>query len=222
MNTVGVMAPRSYTLGRRAETATATRRRILDAALELYSERGIDATTLTAIAERADVARGTVIHHFGTGDRLLGETLDELLERLEVPDERVLDGIIGQEARIRAFLDAMIAFQERSTPYWSVFQDEMDRPALQEREATYWAAFERLLAAALGPELAGDPRAGAVIVSLSHPATVGTFAWAFERAGSSREDARRMIADLAIDAVNRITAGRQDEPVRKGGTGWHH
>ena len=212
------MAPRGYTLGRRAETTTATRRRILDAALELYTGRGIEATTLTAIADRADVSRGTVIHHFGTASRLLEETLDELLERLEVPDERVLDGVVGRDARIRAFVDAMIAFQERSTPYWMVFEGDMDRPALKEREATYWAAFERLLAAALGPELGADPRAGAVIVSLSHPATVGTFMWAFERAGGSREEARRMIGALAIDAVNRITARRQDEPVRKGGT----
>lgn len=216
------MAPRSYTLGRRAKSATATRRRILDAALELYRERGIDATTLTAIADRADVARGTVIHHFGTAARLLGEALDELLERLEVPDERVLDGVIGRDARIRTFVDAMIAFQERSTPYWTMFQNEMDRPALQEREATYWAAFERLLGAALGPELAGDPRAGAVIVSLSHPATAGTFFWAFERAGGDREEARRMIGDLAIDAVNRITAAQQEGTGNKGGTGWHH
>ena len=222
MNTAGLMAPRSYTLGQRAKTSTATRRRILDAALELYMERGIGATTLTAIADRADVARGTVIHHFGTASRLLEETLDELLERLEVPDERVLDGLVGRDARIRAFVEAMIAFQERSTPYWTVFEGDMDRPALKQREATYWAAFERLLAAALGPELAGDPRAGAVIVSLSHPATAGTFFWAFERAGSSREEARGMIGDLAIDAVNRITARRQDEPVREGGTGWHH
>ena len=209
-------------MGRRSETSTATRRRILDAALELYGEHGIEATTLTAIADRADVARGTVIHHFGTASQLLGEALDALLERLEVPDERVLDGLVGRDARIRTLVDEMIAFQERSTPYWTVFQSEMDRPALQEREATYWAAFERLLAAALGPELAVDPRAGAVIVSLSHPATAGTFFWAFERAGGSREQARRVIGDLAIDAVNRIAAERQEGMASKGGTGWHH
>jgi AcrR family transcriptional regulator len=216
------MAPRTYTLGRRAQTATATRRRILDAALELYLDRGIDSTTLTAIAERADVARGTVIHHFGSADQLLGETLDFLLDRLEVPDEHVLDGVVGRDARIRAFVDAMIAFQERSTPYWVTFEGEMGRPELQQREARYWAAFERLLATALGPQLGGDARAGAVIVSLSHPATVGTFSWAYERAGASRDEARRMIGDLAIDAVNRIATDRRSGRVDEGGKGWEH
>lgn len=200
------MTPRKYNLGRRAEAAGATRRRILDAALEVYRDVGVDGATQTAIAQRADVSRGTVLNHFGSGDGLLGEALDHLLERLEVPDERILEGVIGPEARIRAFIDAMIAFQERSTPWWTTFQNEMARPALQQRDAAYWAAFERLLASALGPELAADPRAGAVIMALSHPATAGTFAWSFERAGRNAAEARRFIGDLAVDALRRIAA----------------
>ena len=205
------MAPRSYTLGRRAETASATRGRILDAAIELYRDRGIDGTTLTAVASEADVARGTVVHHFGSADGLLNEAFDHLLDRLEVPDERIFDGVVGLDARVRAFVDAMIDFQERSTPWWEAFQGERHRPAVQQREVEYWAAFERLLATALGPELA-DPRAGAVIVALSHPATAGSFFWSFERAGGTREEARALIRDLAVEAVQRIGAAN-----RKGG-----
>lgn len=198
------MAPRTYTLGRRAETSSATRQRILDAAIELYRQRGIDGTTLTAVAENADVARGTIVNHFGSADGLLGSSLDHLLERLEIPDERILEGVVGRDARIRAFVEAMIAFQERSTPWWTTFESEMQRPALQEREAMYWAAFDRLLAIALGPKLAADPRAGAVIVALSHPATAGTFFWTYERAGLDKAAARSLLADLAVDAVRRI------------------
>ena len=207
------MAPRGYTLKRRAATAAATRRRILDAALELYRDRGIDGTTLTAVASVADVARGTIVNHFGSAEGLLGEALDHLLDRLEVPDERILEGVVGVEARIRAFVDAMIDFQERSTPWWEAFANEMGRPALRQREVEYWAAFERLLAAALGPKLAADPRAGAAIVALSHPATVGTFIWSFERAGRTRGEARAFITDLAVQSVQRIAAAN-----RKGGS----
>ena len=207
------MAPRTYTLQRRAETSSATRARILDAAVELYRDRGIDGTTLTAVASQADVARGTVVNHFGSAEGLLGEALGHLLDRLEVPDERILKGVVGLEARIRAFVEAMIEFQERSTPWWATFESEMQRPALQQREAEYWASFERLLATALGPELAADPRAGATIVALSHPATAGSFFWAFERAGHTKEEARALIGDLAIDAVRRIGEGN-----RKGGS----
>jgi AcrR family transcriptional regulator len=200
------MAPRGYTLRRRAETTAATRRRILDAAVELYREVGVAATTLTAIADGADVARGTIVHHFGSSDGLLGAVLDDVLDRLEVPEERILDGIEDPDTRIRTFVDAMIAFQERSQPYWTMFEGEMQRPELQKREASYWEAFEGLLAAAVGPDLAQEPRAGAALMSLSHPATAGTFFWAFERAGLTTVEARELIGDLAIDAVRRIAA----------------
>jgi AcrR family transcriptional regulator len=206
------VAPRGYTLKRRAATAAATRRRILDAAIELYRDRGIDGTTLTAVASAADVARGTIVNHFGSAEGLLGAALGHLLDRLEVPDERILEGVVGLDARIRAFVDAMIDFQERSTPWWETFANEMGRPLLKQREAEYWAAFERLLAAALGPELAADPRAGAAIVALSHPASAGTFIWSFERAGRTREEARAFITDLAVESVHRIAAAN-----RKGG-----
>jgi AcrR family transcriptional regulator len=201
------VAPRTYRLGRRAETTAETRRRILDAAIELYRDRGVEGTTLTAVAGEADVSRGTILHHFGSGDGLLGEALDHLLERLELPAEGILDGVEGIEARVRVFVDAMIDFQERSTPWWQTFESEMQRPILQEREATYWAWFERLLVLALGPELAADPRAGAVITALSHPATAGTFLWSFERAGRTREEARAFIGDLAVQSVQLLSRG---------------
>jgi AcrR family transcriptional regulator len=195
------VAPRGYTLRRRAATTAATRSRILDAAIELYRDRGIDGTTLTAVASAADVARGTIVNHFGSADGLLGEALGHLLDRLDVPDERILEGAVG------------VDFQERSTPWWETFANEMQRPALRQREEEYWAAFERLLELALGPELAADPRAGAAIVALSHPATAGTFLWSFERAGRTREEARAFITDLAVESVQRIAAAN-----RKGGS----
>jgi AcrR family transcriptional regulator len=188
--------------------ATATRRRILEAATDLYQERGIDGTTLTAVAERADVARGTVIHHFGSSEGLLGQALDDLMERLELPDERLLDGIVGWEPRVRAFVDAMIAFQERSTPWWATFEHDMARPILQDREASYWAAFQRLMESALGPDLAADPRAGAVVMAMSHPATAGTFMWSYGRVGRSNGEARQVIAELVIDALRRLERER--------------
>ena len=44
--------------------------RIRDAALGCFAERGVKATTVRQIAERAGVSAGLVIHHFGSKDRL--------------------------------------------------------------------------------------------------------------------------------------------------------
>jgi AcrR family transcriptional regulator len=206
------VAPRSYTQSRRAESADATRRRILDAGEELLRAVGLAGTTLTAVAKGADVARGTILHHFGSWDGLLGGLLDDILEQLVVPDERIFEGIEDRDGRIRAFVEAMVAFQERSQPWWPIFEHEMARPELRKRDAYYWEAFGRLQAAALGPELANNAAAGAAIVALSHPATAGTFVWSFERAGRTADEARRLMSDLAIEAVRRIAKAEEGIP----------
>ncbi|MEU8825216.1 helix-turn-helix domain-containing protein [Streptomyces sp. NPDC048636] len=49
---------------RRERRRQGTRSRIIDAALELFAECGYAATSVDAIAERADVARRTLFNHF--------------------------------------------------------------------------------------------------------------------------------------------------------------
>jgi TetR/AcrR family transcriptional regulator of autoinduction and epiphytic fitness len=62
--------------GRRARQARETRRRIRDAALELFVARGYATTTVQQIAERADVAWQTVYSVFGTKAAVLSEIFD--------------------------------------------------------------------------------------------------------------------------------------------------
>jgi AcrR family transcriptional regulator len=198
------MAPRSYVLGKRADSSDATRQRILTATIDLYRELGIPATTLKAVAERADVARGSILHHFGSADGLLGAVLDHVLDSLDLPDPGDLAEIETLDRRIRTFVGEMVDFFERTSDLWPIFEDHMQRPELQQRAATYWGLLGQLQAAALGPELREDPAANAALVSVIHPATVGTFLWAFEQAGLPRGDARPLLVDLAVDAVRRI------------------
>ena len=60
----------------RAERARLTPRRIIDAAAELFVERGYGATMLDQVAERAGVAVQTVYFHFGNKATLLKLALD--------------------------------------------------------------------------------------------------------------------------------------------------
>lgn len=50
--------------GRRERKKEETRRRILEAALALFSEKGFEATTIDDITARADVAKGTFFNYF--------------------------------------------------------------------------------------------------------------------------------------------------------------
>ncbi len=149
------MAPRSYALGKREASSAATRQRIRKAALELYLQRGITTTTIQAVAERADVARGTVVNHFGTAEQLLESVLDEVTADLRYPDEHIFDGIEDLAARIRRYVDALFRFFERSESVWPAFSSELELPAVKRREAEFYVVLGRLYAAAFGT-LAGD------------------------------------------------------------------
>jgi len=57
-------SPKPATVGLRERKKRETRRRIFSEALQLFIEKGFDATTVEEIAERADVGKGTVFNYF--------------------------------------------------------------------------------------------------------------------------------------------------------------
>ncbi|WP_067687309.1 TetR/AcrR family transcriptional regulator [Nocardia jejuensis] len=75
--------------GRRERNKQRVRDRIYTAALELFSERGYETTTVDDIAQRADVARGTFFNHFRRKEDLIAEWAEQrrtmMTERLELP-----------------------------------------------------------------------------------------------------------------------------------------
>jgi len=82
---------------RRAET----RRRLLVAAAELFAERGVDGTSIDAIAARADRTSGAVYDHFGGKDGVLLALLDTWVEEL--------GAVIGAELSTATTLDERLA-----------------------------------------------------------------------------------------------------------------
>lgn len=62
---------RSYDMSARAAQAAATRARIRQAAVALYTERSLDGFTLDEVARRADVTVQTVLRAFKSKDKLI-------------------------------------------------------------------------------------------------------------------------------------------------------
>ncbi|MCA2323086.1 TetR/AcrR family transcriptional regulator [Mycobacterium intracellulare] len=87
----------------RAEVAAA----ILDAATELFAERGPAATSIRDIAARSNVNHGLVFRHFGTKEQLVGAVLDHLGDDLsaqletETPAE-VVQRSLDRQMRVMA------------------------------------------------------------------------------------------------------------------------
>lgn len=192
------MAPRKYDLRQRATTTAATRDRILTAAGELFRERGVTNTTLQAVAERADVSRGTVVNHFGGGDGLLGAVMDDVVGLVRMPDERTLEGLPTDEGRIRRYVAEMLAFYDRSSDWWPVVEPVLQLPVLQQREQAYLVALGRFQAAAFGP-FATDRLVMAAANGFVHWAVLGTM----RAAGASLEEVIEAVGDAIVLVVNR-------------------
>jgi AcrR family transcriptional regulator len=58
------------------------RDQLVGAALSLIGERGVRAATVRAVAERAGVTPGLVVHHFGTKQALVDEVEQVVVDRL--------------------------------------------------------------------------------------------------------------------------------------------
>ena len=122
---------RPYNLKRRAESADDTRRRIIDATIELHQTIGPTATTITEIAERAKVGRVTVYRHF-PDDAALSQACSGLyMRRNPLPDVEVWAAITDPDERIRVALAAAYAYHRRTEAMFShVLADAREHPAV--------------------------------------------------------------------------------------------
>ena len=130
-----------------------TRQKILDAALDLFRERGFDAATMRDIAARAGVATGLAYYYFASKDAIVlafyQRTRDALPAMLESAQrERTLakrlhamiSAKLDYFSRDRAFLGALLAHAADPANPLSPFNDS----SRQIREADY-AHFDRAL-----------------------------------------------------------------------------
>lgn len=67
------------------------RRRVLEAAEQLYAQRGIDATSIEDVARVAGFTKGAVFSNFATKDELIAAILDERVTARLAEAVRILD-----------------------------------------------------------------------------------------------------------------------------------
>lgn len=148
-----------------ASVKTPARDRLLDAAEELFYERGIAATGVDAVLKRAQVAPATLYAHFAGKDHLVAAYLQRRLERWRATWDEVLERC-GDDPDQRALsvFDALAELHRKQTTRGCAFLaaaveiTDPDHPAHQWLEAETRLLDERLrsLAAETG---AADPAA---------------------------------------------------------------
>jgi len=121
---VGGKSRRPYRLGKRAERQAETRRRIVEAALELHTTIGPLATTVSAIAERAGVERLTVYRHFPDEKTLYAACTAHYMSLHPPPDPRSWLTINDPRERMRSGLSEQYAwFADNARRQASILRD---------------------------------------------------------------------------------------------------
>jgi AcrR family transcriptional regulator len=125
-----------------------SRRRLQDAATELYAERGFAETTVAAVAERAGLTERTFFRHFADKREVLFGNEDDLRDRLVEAVGATSAGSVRDA--IMAGLDAVASeLQPRREELRRREPIIAAHPELQERELSKLASWTAALEAAL-------------------------------------------------------------------------
>ncbi len=146
------MAPRKYELGKRTEAIEETRRRIIDATFDLHRDKGVVATSMQDVAERADVALRTVYNRYPTIDDLVAGCTNRVISLLSPPTPDIFGGLDTFEERMRRLVEELFAMYERGSAMIEVARCEQCEVAgLADYVASEAAMREELVREALRP-----------------------------------------------------------------------
>ena len=192
--------PRTYQQRKRAERRAETRRRIVEAAVDLHTTVGPARTSTTAIAERAGVQRHTVYAHFPDEHALFGACSQHWRAANPFPDGERWWRIADPGQRLRAALRDVYAWYERVEDALAVLRRDASLVPAQ-RAVTEESAAER---AALADRLAADfPSTKVVRAAIGHALAFETWRSLCRDQGMSRSRAADLMASLAASAARR-------------------
>jgi len=111
----------------KASAKLATRERVLEAALGVFSEKGFHVATMDEVAERAGVGKGTLYRHFANKETLFNELVRQRLEELEGKARAILDGQDDVLTMITKYVRAYFEFFDHNQQlYRLIVQERLD------------------------------------------------------------------------------------------------
>jgi AcrR family transcriptional regulator len=150
---------------------TVTRDEVLDIAAELFARNGYRATNLRLVAERLDVTRQALYHHFDNKPAILGALFARVLDKLEAAVGEAAQAAAPGESRFAAMLRAHLGVVAENRDLVVVLHREQPEMAKidglrsVERSAEYFERFVDAYAEDVeGDKVAPlDPRTAATV-----------------------------------------------------------
>ena len=188
---------RKYDMKRRAKRQEKTRRRIVEATVELHKSIGMARTTISAIAEKAGVQRLTVYRHFPDERALFSACSGHYMAANPPPAPASWTQVADPEERLRAALAEVYAYHRRTEPMMAnVVRDAQVHPLTREMAEPYFRHWERMryvLATGWGVE---DERLGLLLAALAHALDFQTWRSLVRQQGLGDEQAIEVMAGM--------------------------
>jgi AcrR family transcriptional regulator len=199
---------RKYEMKKRAERQRETRRKIVEATVELHLTRGPADTTVSEIAQRAGVNRLTVYNHFPDVSDLLKACSKRWTERHPAPDPTPWARIGDPQQRLRTALRELYGFYARTEPMRAnVLRDAQTMPELaallEGSVVPYLGAVRDLLAE--GWEVGEDGRKR-LLATIKLAIDFPTWRSLERESGLSKEEAVGVMLEAVRSAVSRPDA----------------
>jgi AcrR family transcriptional regulator len=144
-----------------AADAEATRARILQAALALVADRGIDGTSIRDVAAGARVSLATVLHYYGSKDGLYEACIDAMYAELEDLRATLFAAMrpgVSMEELVTDTVRAAVRFVRAHRPAHRILlRTVIDEGMRADRRERYLKPFLDDVGSALAPVLGLDP-----------------------------------------------------------------
>ena len=118
------------------------KRRIVDAAWELFYEKGYDDTTVDDIIRLSETSKGSFYYYFSSKDSLL-DTLSTILDELD-PEMNSFDKLMYLNYRSHSFMEQKIDVALLSSLYSTQLIAKGDRNLLDQNR-TYYKLISRII-----------------------------------------------------------------------------
>jgi AcrR family transcriptional regulator len=192
---------RKYELKRRAERQEETRRRIVEAAVELHTTVGPARTSVSAIAKRAGVQRHTYYRHFPDEGSLRLACSGLQQERDPFPDPEPWATITDPIRRLRRGLTELYGYFERNESLLAnLARDAEVDPPTREILALRFGPPMAAIRETLSRGLAGDNRRQRAEATLDLALDFATWQSLVRRSGLTQRQAVALMVDV-LDCV---------------------
>ncbi len=107
------------------------RAHILESAIELFAEKGFDATSISMIASRAAISKGLIYNYFDSKEALIKELLLKGFNEFMVEFDTNKDGVLTDDEFVY-FIESSFSIMKANLHYWRLYFMVMAQPKVMD------------------------------------------------------------------------------------------